>query len=843
VTGLQAGGAIAESGRLPEVWGRIPPRNMNFTGRDGLLEQLRVGLATKVTAVLPHALHGYGGVGKSQVAIEFAYRNASSYDVVWWIPADQPALVRSSLAALAPRLGLPAPTATGTEEAMAVVLDALRLGRPYARWLLIFDNADEPEEINEYIPRGPGHTLVTSRNQRWQGVVETLPVDVFSREESIAFLTRRARRAIKEQDAHLLAEELGDLPLALEQAGAFQAESGMPVQEYLDLLSKQTKVLLGASRSPDYPLTMTAAWQISVGRLNQTEPTAVELLRCCAFFGPEPIPRDVFRHGIQAARPHLAEILGDPILLSMIVRDLGRFALANIDPSNRTIQVHRLIQRLLREELSEGDQAEFRHEVHLLLASAAPPDPSDESKWPRFAELVAHVTPASVAECGHPQVREFALNMVRYLYLSGDYASARAFVEAFIEQWSGNSGEEHADVFTAQWYLGDILRDQGHYNAAYELTETALAHAQNTLGPEHLVSLALATGFGADLRARGDFATAHERDLESVRICESALPPGDPRTLIALHCLALDLGLIGDYLGASDLHQRSYVALSQASSGVTKVDVIAAWTSLARAVRLSGQYAKARILSEDAYEYGRQQLGADHPWTLRSGKVLSVALRVAAATPEDLELARDVLERSKRLLGQNNADSLAAAIALSNTLRMAGEIEEALALAEDTISRYPSAFDADHPFVHACKGNVAILRRLHGDAASARDLDETILARLDARLGRDHDYALSVATNLASDLAALGDVHAARLLGEDTLLRVRNMLGSDHPAALGCAANLALDLHADGEAEQAAQVAAITLDRFASLLGSDHPLTRAAAEGKRIDADFDPPPI
>ncbi len=117
--------------RVPAVWGNVPQRNKNFTGRQEILERLREGVSSTVTAVLPHALQGMGGVGKTAVAVEYAYRFRSEYDLVWWIPADQPALVRSSLAALAEPLGLPPATASGIEAAANAVLDALRTGTPY----------------------------------------------------------------------------------------------------------------------------------------------------------------------------------------------------------------------------------------------------------------------------------------------------------------------------------------------------------------------------------------------------------------------------------------------------------------------------------------------------------------------------------------------------------------------------------------------------------------------------------------------------------------------------------------------------------------------------------------
>jgi tetratricopeptide (TPR) repeat protein len=843
VVDSQATPATTEPDRYPEVWGQVPQRNMNFTGREALLEELRAGLTGAVTVVLPHALHGLGGVGKTQVAIEYAYRNMSSYDVVWWIPADQPELVRSSLAALAPHLGLPPVATSGVQDAANAVLDSLRRGKPYSRWLLIFDNADQPEDINKLIPRGPGQALVTSRNHRWQGIVGTIPVNVFSRAESVEFLAKRVPKAITSSAADQLAEELGDLPLALEQAGALQAETGMPAQEYLELLQEHTREVLTESKPSEYPVPMTAAWRISVGKLSDSNSAALQLLRCCAFFGPEPIPRDVFRHGVQAPGSKLTEVLVSPIVLARVIRDIARFALATIDPSARTIQVHRLIQALLRDDLAPEDQSKFRHEVHDLLASAAPADPYDETKWPRFAELVAHITPPRVSTCQDPVVRKFALNMVGYLYRSADYPSARTFAERFLRQWTEDSGQDHPDVLALRAYLGNVLREQGDYQGANDLVGPALELARRVLGRDHRVTLDLATSHGADLRALGEFAAARELDQESVRLSEAVFGPSAPETLRAKDSLALDYGLMGEYVACRDLHQSTYIEQSQASAGVTKIDVLASWGGLSRAVRLSGDYSAARLLAEDAYEFGRQELGPDHPWTLWTGKELSISLRVSGDATADLELATDLLARHERRLGQGHPDTLAMANALSNTYRTLGRIDEALDLAEIVMRRYPEAYRADHPYLNGCSGNLAVLRRLQGEPAEARALNEVALAGLTSRLGPDHDYTLTVAQNLASDLAALGEAHAARELGEDTLRRLRVALGTDHPVTLGCAANLALDTRADGATEAADHLARGAAAGLASTLGSDHPDTAMAVRGERINVDFDPPPI
>ncbi len=644
------------SGAVPAIWGNVPQRNKNFTGRDDILAHLRQGVSSTVTAVLPHALQGMGGVGKTAVAIEYAHRYRSEYEVVWWIPADQPALVRSSLAALAEPIGLQWATATGIEGAASAVLDALRRGEPFAHWLLIFDNADQPEDLNEIIPRGPGDVLITSAD---------------------------------------------------EQAG-------------------------------------------------------------------------------------------------------------------------------------------YRHEAHLILAAGAPKNPDDNRLWPRYAELVPHAGSATteLAHCRDRAVRAFALDVIRYLYSSGDHASARPFAERFIAQWTKDSGPDDPSVLAAQRHLGNALRELGDYSAAYTVIEKTLDRARVILGQQEPLTLALTSSFGADLRARGDFTTARTMDEESVRLHREVFGQEDPQTLRAMHNLALDHGVNSDYGAARALHQRTYVLQSEATSGVTAAEVLGSWNGLARAVRLCGDYTEARDVGEDAHDYGREALGPEHYLTLRAAKDLSIALRrIATAYDDALELAWDVFNRCGRLLGAAHPDTLAAAISLTNIQRTTGQTDQALALAASTVASYPAIYGPDHPYSHACSANLALLRRVTGDPAGARQMDESALVGLDARLTRDHHYSLTVATNLASDLAALGEIAKARVIGKDTLVRLRALMGENHPITLGCAANLVADLRAEDVEDEAEQLSADTLNRYAATLGTDHPDTRVAAGGQRLDFDFDPPPI
>jgi hypothetical protein len=833
-------------GRTPEVWGRIPPRNMNFTGREDLLVKLRESVAGDVTAVVPHALHGQGGVGKTQTAVEYAYRYRGEYDLVWWISSDQTILVRSALASLAPHLDLPPATATGIEDAASAVLDKLRLGEPYDKWLLIFDNADQPEDISDIIPHGPGHVLITSRNNRWMGVVDTVPIDVFSREESIEFLDKRVPGTMSRADADRLAQALGDLPLALEQAGALQAETGMPVEEYLRLLDERASQLLAQGKPSEYPVSMTAAWGLSVAKLSEQVPEAVELLRCCAFFGPEPIPRAVFGQAAPGLGEHMASLIGDPIRLSRTIGELGRYALAKINTQGRTIQVHRLIQALLRDGLSDDEQLRLRDDVHVLLIGATPEVPEDTANWSRYSELLAHVGPSGMAESQDRAVRRLALGFIRYLYMSGDYRSAETFVLTFEDQWKAQSGEADPDVLEARRNRGIIIRELGRYAEAYALNQESFAQMQLVQNPDReyqIELLELVNSIGADLRAAGEFFAARDHDADSLRRHEEAFGAHDARTLRVMNNLALDFGLVSDYTASRDLHEKCYLNGWPGGPGISRANVLSSWSGLARAVRLCGDYRESCDLGEDAHSYGVEELGAEHPWTLRTAKDLAIALRRAGRFEESLEIAEDVHTRYVRILGLDHPDSLASAMCLANIRRSVGDTDKALELASTGLDLYERVYGADHPYYHGCACNVALLMRVKGEASRARGLNETALGGLELQLGRDHLYSLTVATNLASDLAALGDLESARRLGQGTLRRLRKLLGDEHPMALACAANLSADMRADGEEEEGTQLFESTLDSYARVLSLNHPDAVVALAGRHLDFDFDPPPI
>ena len=265
----------------PSVWGLVPSRLPDFVGREAWLERLYLAL-NRDRRVGVVAIQGLFGVGKTQLAVEYAHRYANEYDLVWWVPCDDAEAMHAAMTELAARVGAAgvAPAPGGGN--YAAVFDVLRRRQLFERWLLVFDNVGEPEDIKELIQPLSGDVLVTTRSSRWEASAELIELDVFDRAESIEFLSRRMRK-FTAVSAHRLAEGVGDLPLLLEHA----VESRVPVNAYLARLDSGPLRLLD-EQPADYHAAIASVCRTAVDQLRADAPDAFVLLRCLAACGEGP---------------------------------------------------------------------------------------------------------------------------------------------------------------------------------------------------------------------------------------------------------------------------------------------------------------------------------------------------------------------------------------------------------------------------------------------------------------------------------------------------------------------------------------------------------------------------
>ncbi|HEU5109460.1 MAG TPA: FxSxx-COOH system tetratricopeptide repeat protein, partial [Micromonosporaceae bacterium] len=764
----------------PPVWG-VPQRNATFTGRGQLLEALRNRLGTDVTVVMPQALYGLGGVGKTQVAIEYAHRFAADYDLVWWISAERSSEVRSSLTELARRLDLPTESVGAAVEA---VLDALRRGEPYRRWLLIYDNVDDPAEIAPYLPQGTGHVLLTSRNVSWGRQASTVEIGLFSRGESVALLRRRVSDLSADQ-ADELAERLGDLPLAIEQAGAWLAATAMPVDTYLDLLDTQLPRVLSERPPPGYERPAAATWRLSLDRIRQQMPAAAKLLEVCAFFAAEPIPTTFFYNErfIEILLP-LDPLLNEPLLQGRLIQEISRYALARVDSGQSTIQLHRLVQAVIRDGLPVEEQVANRRHVHEVLASLNPRETDRPRFWSTYRRLHQHLEPSGALESATPSVRQLAIDTVRYLWRAGDYQSSLELGEAVLARWRALLGDsDDVTTLSLRLHLGNTTRSLGRYEETYAADTETHRLLEEQLGADHPYTIMAVSSLAADHRALGRYAEARELSQEALDRSLRVLGEDALRTTFAMNNLALSRQLVGDLRGALEL-DRAALEIRRRTLGARDPWTLAYTAAVGRDLRDLGEFQEARGLLADAMQAAEEELGENHPTALRLARTLAVTLRKAGDLPAAHALTSQTLVRYERKFGPNHFDTLACLSNLACDQSALGDHREALATAETALDRYRARAGEDHPFTLSCENNVAIFLRRLGEHQAARPLAERVVEQFAVSLGEDHPYTLACRINLANLLFDLGHHAEALTVDRDIRERINGALGPDHPDTL-----------------------------------------------------------
>ena len=841
-SGVQRPVDITPAVSQPHVWGEVMPlRNPDFVGREDLLEKIRQRLSEPgTTAVVPEALHGLGGVGKSQTVVEYIYRNIQDYDLVWWISAEHLTQIRNSFVELARKLDLPS---GGPEAARTAVLEALRRGEPYSRWILVFDNADRPEIIREFLPRTTGHTghiVVTSRNAQWGNIARTVEIDLFTRQESTELLRRRGGE-ISDLDADHLAEALGDLPLAIEQAATWRAQTGMPVPEYLQLLRDNRTELLEVGGPGEYQAPVAAAWNVPLKQLRTEHPEALALLEACAFFGPEPISRRLFSGVPQAPASvpeSLRNALSDPIKLNSAIREINRYSLAKLDHRNNTLQLHRLVQAVLKNEVPVEKHEDMRHITHVLLVNGDPNDPDNSTTWVRYAGLLPHAISSGAVHCTEKWVRGLLINLVQYLMNIGDYESGRELSGQAWETWRRSIGERDLQTLTMARHYGFILRRQMKFAEAREINRQTFELMREEHGEDHEALLSVADAVALDLRGEGKFAEelAMRQDTYD-RACR-VLSETDPQTLVYGVNLASALRQMGQYYTAraldESIYQRRVVV-----HGSDHQRTFQSLDAIAMDLRECGRYVEACEMGEESFAKETEILGMDHPRVIGALRNLGVAQRKAGQVEKALESSAESYERYGRRQGDLHLDTITALMGMAVDLRQLGDLTKAREQGDKARSQFREVYGENHPYVHVASTNLSAALRLLGDAEGARALNDAALGFYTSNFGADHPVSLVMATNLASDLAALGDATKAYNLDRDTLERSSGVLGEQHPSTLAVLLNLSLDLTSLGRTDEATESHETAVAGLRDRLGADHPATLAALQRVRANCDTD----
>jgi tetratricopeptide (TPR) repeat protein len=649
---------------LPSVWNIPSPRNFLFVGREDILARLYRNFHG--ASQRPQAISGLGGIGKSQIAVEYAYRHSQEYRAVLWIGAESRESLVSGYVTAAGLLNLP----EKDEKDQAVVVWAVRRWlETHREWLLILDNADDLSLAREFLPSTfEGHIMLTTRAQAMGRLADRLEIDTLEQEIAALFLLRRAglidsvapleeARGSDIAAAREICTELGGLPLALDQAGAYIEEMQCGLSRYLanyqtrrkDLLRWRGKIVL------DHPDPVEDTWSISFEKVEQRNPVAANLLRLCAYFSPDDIPEELIMQG--ANFPGLEALAEDTLAFDGASAELRNYSLLQRDGEARTLSVHRLVQSVLRDSMDAAIQRDWAQRAIRVVNMAFPevefaawsqcerylPHALACIKWIEQEQLSSIEAAQVLLKVGwylkdrvrykeaEPLIRQaLEMNSQHLPPDSVDIAQALTILAEMYHAWGYYAeaeppyqkaltiyerlGSEHPYTISSMSNLASLYSSQGKYKEAERLYQRVLTSREKDLGPEHLDTARSLSNLGCCYGDEGKYTEAESLLKRALAIYERQLSPDDPELADVLNNLAELYCQQGKYSLAEPLYQRA-LAICKQQLGQDHPDTANCMHNLATLYYEQRKYAKAESLLEQVLAICEQKLGPDHPDT------------------------------------------------------------------------------------------------------------------------------------------------------------------------------------------------------------------------------------
>ncbi|WP_430496838.1 FxSxx-COOH system tetratricopeptide repeat protein [Micromonospora trifolii] len=834
-----------------------------FVGREADLQLLDQALHGHRASVVTQAVYGLGGVGKSELALQYAARHIDVHPLIWWASAEDGEVLQESLAELARKLE-PAHSLLGSTTVDAAGW-AMQWLQCHSNWLLVLDNVEDHATIAAFLAQvgRHGHIVITTRrNINWRGSAKPLLLDVLTSDASVDLLVDLVGSPVEAEALADLAAELGYLPLALEQAGAYIAEQRIAVAKYLNLLRrKPAKAFLGVDEGGQASRTIARVWDITLEAIRGKDPRAEFLLRVMAYFAPDNIPRRI--------------LVADASDADAADKSLGLLAsYSMIILNQQSVAIHRLVQAVLREQDSDLYDEIFRTETPVatatrFLTDAVPhADPHiNIGIWPAWRELTPHVdaltrattdnqatvgTAALLAKSAffastqgqhkvalpqerralaitetrlgenHPVVGTRLFNLGQTLTALGAASEALPLLQRGLTITETARGREHPDVGIGLSHLARALTELGRPAEALPLRRRELAINEAVYAPDHpTVAIAL-NNLAGTLEALGKSAEALPLRERALVISEAAFGPDHPTVAIRLGNLAVTLTELGRPADALPLHQRS-LAISETVLGRDHPELAARLNNLALSFEAMGKPARALPLRERALTISEAAFGPDHPTIGVRLNNLAQTLNDLGKPAEALPLQQRALVISEAALGPGHPTIAIWLSNLAQTVDALGRATEALPLRERALAIGETALGPDHPDVAKGLLNLGGALVTVGRASEALPLLQRALSIIEATFGPNHPTVAIALGNLAYALQNLGRTVEALPLQQRALTVSEAAFGPDHPQVATGLNNLAGTLAERGKFAEALPLQQRALAISEAALGPHHP--------------------
>ena len=681
-------------------------RNIYFTGRAQILDDMNTAFKIENNVSLTQSLTAMGGLGKTQLAVEYAYRHAPEYDCIWWVLAENDSTVLADYKRFAVRKELLKPEQQDPDIIIATVLDWLDNN---SDWLFIYDNAGEITGTTPWWPRNnKGHILITTRNRKIQ-IGKHLDVSLFSEEEAVGFLIKRTEFN-DVPGAELLSRRLGYFPLALEQAAAYmKVNNDIQYADYLALLEEYgLEVLDDIDGVTHYDKSIRATLTISIDKIESE--ASKQLLYMCAYVASDNITPEMFADNRALLPVLLGGELSDALKSNRIWKELTQYSLLKKQETNG-YSMHRLLQAVVRDRLHENPEW-ARYCLDILKSTYK----FSYDAQDKFLLLSPHV------EAFYGSAHEYLTDDESQAELAllcstagfgnynlGNYAGALEWFEKDLAISEKVLGIEHPSTATTCNNIASVYDKQGEYAKALEWYGKALAISEKVLGKEHPSTATTYNNIAMVYSYQGDYAKALEWFEKALTIREKVLGKQHPDTATTYNNIATVYSDKGEYAGALEWYEKA-MAIKEKVLSKQHTDTATTYNNMATVYSDKGEYAGALEWYGKALAIREKVLGKEHPDTATTYNNIAGVYADQGDYAKALEWYEKALAICEKALGKEHPNTAKSYNNIAGVYCDQGDYAKALEWYGKALEILEKVLGKQHPNTTLVKANIAALR-------------------------------------------------------------------------------------------------------------------------------------
>jgi tetratricopeptide (TPR) repeat protein len=621
------------------------------------------------------ALYGLGGVGKTQLALEYIYRHwqSKTYERIYWVSAVSQATLFKGLQEIGVRTHCLSETMDLKPSDIAAKV--LRWLNSQEKWLFILDNLDDVTVVDGYLPETAPerHTIITTRNQHCDDIpAEGLEVGVLSIPEATQLLLKRAKISgsivempEKEKEASEIVKELGSLPLAIDQAAAYIREASNNIFKFLPSYRQNRKFYHGRTSKGNrmYSKSLATTWSLSFEQVQRNSNEAAELLKLLAFLNPDGVLIEFLEAGKEGLTPELQNLVADENRLSEALAELTRFSLiGRQDDGSPRITIHRLVQSIIQDDMSPPEFSAMTTTVIGFCASGFPV--SKSSAWEileirQLGRKYQDQVVLPLRALGMITSDEMANLLVRvgiFLGEDGNYAQARELLAKAVEIMEILEGGETDETLLAVSELAMTYWYEGKWDDAQKLEERVLEVRARSWGQENPHTMTAMANLAATYRDQGKLDDAQKLQERVLEVNKRSLGQEHPDRMKAMANLAMTYWYEGKWDDAQKLQER-VLEVNKRSLGQEHPDTLMAMAHLGSTYRTLGAISTSIEFLEMALDKANRILGHEHPNTLWMGVQLALAHQVDGRLGDAIRLLEHTFETEKRILGEEHPET------------------------------------------------------------------------------------------------------------------------------------------------------------------------------------------